>query len=103
MYRVGNKLKERISLIVLTVVYLLFHYRYAPGRIVESLVETMFQLLTTAPVVVGLTILLVSFLQRMYGERLPWDRIVRIYLTFGIILGFLYGLNEYWLKGSQGP
>lgn len=103
MSRIGNKFKERLSLVVLIAVYLLFHYRYAPGRIVESLVASMVQLLTTAPVAVGLTILVVSFLQRMHGERLPWDRIVRIYLTFGIILGFLYGLNEYWLKGSQGP
>jgi hypothetical protein len=32
----------------------------------------------------------------MYGERPPWDRIARIYFTFGIIAGFLFALNEYW-------
>ena len=54
----------------------------------------------TAPFVVGLTILVVSFMQRSSGERLPWDRIVRIYCTLGIIIGFFYALNEYWLRAQ---
>lgn len=100
MYRVVNKIRGQFSLIVLSVVYLIFHFRYLPGQITKSLVGTLVQILTTAPITVGLTILIVSFLQRMQGERLPWDRIMRIFFTFGIILGFLYALNEYWIKGG---
>lgn len=92
-----------MSMVILVAVYVLFHYRYLPGRIDTSILETLWQLLSTAPIVIGLTILVVSFLQRMYGERLLWDRIVRIYLTFGIIAGFLVALNEYWERGAQGP
>ena len=62
--------------------------------------STLVQLLQTAPFVVGLTILVVTFMQRATGERLPWDRRVRIYCTLGIIIGFFYALNEYWLRAQ---
>jgi hypothetical protein len=39
-------------------------------------------------------------MQRSTGERLPWDRIARIYCTLGIIIGFFYALNEYWLRAQ---
>jgi hypothetical protein len=58
------------------------------------------QLLTTAPYIAGLTILLVSVMKKMAGELLPWDRIVRIYCTIGIVIGFFFALSEYWLKGQ---
>ncbi len=96
------RIKEIFSLTVLTAVYLIFHYRYMPGDISKSVIETVFQLLTTAPLAVGFTILLVSFLQRMHDEKVPWDRIIRLYLTFGIIIGFLFALNEYWERGAKG-
>ena len=81
-------------------VYLLFNLRYTSESFSDSFKSTLIQLLTTAPFVVGLTILVVSFMQRSTGERLPGDRIIRIYCTLGIIIGFFYGLNEYWLKGQ---
>lgn len=95
-----HKFKENISLILVILVYLLFNLRYTPESLSDSFRSTMIQLLTTAPFVVGLTILVVSFMQRSTGERLPWDRIIRIYCTLGIIIGFFYGLNEYWLKAQ---
>jgi len=95
-----RKVKQNISLFSVILVYLLFNLRYTPESFTDSFKSTLVQLLTTAPFVVGLTILVVSFMQRSTGERLPWDRIIRIYCTLGIIIGFFYGLNEYWLSAK---
>ena len=97
----GLTTKNYLSLCILAAAYVLFNFRYMPGQIASSLGETAVQLLTTAPIPIGLTILVASFLKRIHGEPLPWDRIVRIYCTFGIITGFLYALNEYWERGAQ--
>jgi hypothetical protein len=95
------KTRNFLSLSILAAVYILFNLRYMPGQLAGTLSATGMQLLTSAPIPVGLTILVVSFLKRMYGEPLPWDRVVRIYFTFGIIIGFLLALNEYWERGAQ--
>jgi hypothetical protein len=91
------------SLFLLAVFYVIFNLRYLPGQFGRSLLETAMQMLTSAPIPVGLTILVVSFLSRMHGERPPWDRIVRLYFTFGIITGFLFALNEYWETAAPPP
>jgi len=93
-------IKKNISLGLVICVYLLFNLRYSPESFVVTGKSTLMQLLVTAPFVVGLTILVVSFVQRSTGERLPWDRIARIYCTLGIIIGFFYALNEYWLRAQ---
>jgi magnesium-transporting ATPase (P-type) len=95
-----NKIKKNISLAIVIIVYLLFNFRYSPESVLLSIKSTLVQLLITSPFVAGLTILIVSFLQRSSGKRLPWDRIIRIYCTLGIIIGFFYALNEYWLMGQ---
>ena len=95
-----HAIKKNISLVAVIITYLLFNFRYSPESFAYSIKSTLIQLLITSPFVVGLTILVVSFLQRSSGERLPWDRIVRIYCTLGIIIGFFYALNEYWLKAQ---
>ena len=95
-----HAIKKNISLVAVIITYLLFNFRYSPESLVYSIKSTLVQLLMTAPFVVGLTILVVSFMQRSSGERLPWDRIARIYCTLGIIIGFFYALNEYWLKAQ---
>jgi hypothetical protein len=95
-----QKLKKFFSLFLVILAYLLFNLRFAPENLKHSFTSTLVQLLTTAPFVAGLTILVVSFIQRSTGERLPWDRIIRIYCTIGIIIGFFYGLSEYWLKAQ---
>ena len=95
-----SAIKKNISLGLVICVYLLFNLRYAPGSLTTTLESTLVQLLMTAPFVVGLTILIVSFIQRSTGGRLPWDRIVRIYCALGIIIGFFYALNEYWINGQ---
>lgn len=93
-------MKKNISLILVIMAYLLFNLRYSNESITATVKSTLIQILTTAPFVVGLTILVVSFMQRSTGEKLPWDRIVRLYCTLGIIIGFFYALNEYWLTAQ---
>ena len=95
-----SKIKSNISLALVICAYLVFNLRYSPGSLAVTTKSTLIQLLETVPFVVGLTILVVSFMQRSTGERLPWDRIVRIYCTLGIIIGFFYALSEYWLRAT---
>ena len=95
-----HSIKKNISLVAVIFFYLLFNFRYSPESFAFSIKSTLVQILVTSPFVIGLTILVVSFMQRSTGERLPWDRIVRIYCTLGIIIGFFYALNEYWLNAQ---
>jgi hypothetical protein len=97
----GLTTRNYFSLCILAAAYILFNFRYMPGQVSRSLGETAVQLLTTAPIPIGLTILVASFLKRIHDEPLPWDRIVRLYCMFGIITGFLYALNEYFERGAQ--
>jgi len=90
-----KKLQEKIGLAVMTAVYLLCVTRYIPDQLLYSLKATGSHLLVAAPVAVGGTILIVSVLQRMGDGRLPWDRVLRIYLTFGIIFELFFGLYHY--------
>lgn len=94
-----SAVKKNITLALVACAYLLFNLRYSPKSMLVTIKSTMVQLLMTAPFVIGLTILVVTFMQRSTGEKLPWDRIARIYFTLGIIIGFFYALNEYWMKG----
>ena len=87
--------KEIIYLVVLVVIYLLCVLRYFPGQPVASLKATGLHLLDVAPYVVGLTIFAVSMLNKIGDKRLPWNSIVRIYLTLGLIIEFFYGLYNY--------
>jgi hypothetical protein len=92
-----HAIKKNISLVAVIITYLLFNFRYSPENFAYSIKSTLIQILITSPFVIGLTILVVSFMQRSSGEHLPWDRIIRIYCTLGIIIGFFYALSEYWL------
>jgi hypothetical protein len=95
-----NTIKKNISLAAVIIMFLLFNFRYSPGNVLISIKSTLIQLLMTSPFVVGGTILIVTFIQRSSGERLPWDRVIRIYCTLGIIIGFFYALSEYWLSAQ---
>lgn len=89
------KTKEKITLAVLCIIYLLVSMRYFPGRPVDTAVATLRHLLSSVPIAIGLTIFSVSILQKMVGEKLPYDRIARIYLAFGLIAEFFYALYDY--------
>jgi|SRR3989339_382442 len=94
--------KEIASLTMLVIFYLLCSFRYFPDRLNDSLVETLIHMLSIAPFTGGLTLVLVTVLQRLAGERLPIDRAVRIFLTLGILVEIFYGLYNY-LDLAQAP
>ena len=95
-----SSVKDKVSLFLVICAYLLFNLRYSPESLLVTFKSTLVQIVMTAPFVAGLTILAVSFMQRATGEKLPWDRIIRIYCTLGIIIGFFYALSEYWLRAK---
>ncbi|MEW6518525.1 MAG: inner-membrane translocator [Thermodesulfobacteriota bacterium] len=92
--------KEKISLFLLIVVYLLVCIRYFPGRPLETLTATMSHLLESVPYIIALTVLVVSVMQKVVGQRLPKNRIARIYLTFGLIAEFFFGMYHYLKLGQ---
>ncbi|HBI15113.1 MAG TPA: hypothetical protein DDY20_06310 [Desulfobulbaceae bacterium] len=84
-------LYEKITFILTGMVYVLFHLGKAPGN--GSLaVGTVMALLNTLPYEIAITYLIVVFIRRTTGQRPPWDRILRIFFTVGIIFGLIYGL-----------
>lgn len=91
-----NKSRETLTLIILTVIYLLCIVRYFPGRPMDTLMETLSHFLSVGFYGMGLTLVLVSFLKRISGERLPWDRVARLYLTFGLFIEFFCGMYNYF-------
>lgn len=91
-----RKIRERISLAILIVVYLLASVRYFPGRAMHSMVETLIHVLSVAPINLGATLLIVAVLQRLVKERLPFSRTLRIFLVVTICLEFILGLAHYF-------
>ena len=96
-----KQLQEKAALLVMTAVYLLCVVRYFPGRLQDSLVATGMHLLSAAPFAIGGTILIVAVLQRMGNGRLPWNRVLRIFLTLGITFEFFFGLYHYLAINQQ--
>jgi hypothetical protein len=85
-------LREKISFILTASAYLLIHLGRSPvdGSIV---IGTLMALLNTLPYDIGLSYLVVVFIRRSSGGTWPpWDRILRIFFTVGIIFGLIYSL-----------
>ena len=91
-----QRIRERISLAILVVVYLLASVRYFPGRAMHSLVETLIHVLSVAPITLGATLVIVAVLQRLVKERLPFSRMLRLYLVVAICLEFILGLAHFF-------
>ena len=81
--------KDKISLAFLVLFYcllMLLNIRYAPGDPVQTIISTATNFLALASVAVAFTLIVVSVMQKIVGERLPWDRVVRFYLMFAILI-----------------
>lgn len=94
--------RQIVSLGLLVIFYLLCSLRFFPDRLADTLIETLIHILSVAPFTIGLTLVLLSVLQRLAGERLPLDRALRIFLTLGILFEIFYGLYNY-LNLAQVP
>ncbi len=95
-------LKEKITFILTALVYILFHLALLPGQdggYRVDLTGTAMALSNTLPFEIGLTYLIVVFIRRVTrGDRPPWDRILRIFFTIGIIFGLVYNL---YVRGAR--
>ena len=94
-------LREKITFVLVAATYLLFHLHVgaSPGAMLAGTAE---QLLTTAPYCIGFTYILVVIIRFLHdGKRPAWDRIARIYFTFGIIFGFYFALYDYHDRAQQ--
>ncbi len=91
--------REKITFILTALAYLLFHLRL--GADMETIVfETVCQMLMTAPYALGFTYIIAFMFRRMSGSGWPpWDRLLRIFFTVGIVFAFFFALYEY---GGQG-
>jgi len=88
-------IRSRVTFSISAVLYFLFNLRLG-GSPQESMTATFWQIAQTAPYVAGLTYVIIALLQYMAdGEKLPWDRRLRIFFAIGIIAGLLFGIYEY--------
>ncbi|MFW2365975.1 MAG: hypothetical protein ACN4GW_06130 [Desulforhopalus sp.] len=91
----------KISFYISALLYLLFNLRLGPD-VLTSMKATLWQLVQTAPYVAGATYVIIALLQYMAdGEKLPWDRRLRLFFALGIMAGLVYGIYEYAGQGAS--
>ncbi len=97
-------IKEKFTFLVSATVYLLFNLRldrYPDPTFVGSLKATLWQLVETVPYIAGATFIIISFIQYMIdGDKLPWDRRLRLFFLIGIMGGLFFGIWEYADQGT---
>jgi hypothetical protein len=90
-----QSIKGKVSFYLSVVIYLLFNLRLGVDSI-ATLKATCWQIAQTAPYVAGITYVIIALLQYMAdGEKLPWDRRLRLFFALGIMVGLFYGIYEY--------
>jgi pheromone shutdown protein TraB len=90
----GHRVKERLTLALSIVVYLLCNLRLTATP-QGSLIATGWWLLYTAPFYAGISLLIIVFLQAMAGgAKLPWERRLRVFLAVGMIAGVVTSVWE---------
>ena len=97
-----GKFREPLILASLTAIYLLCSLRYFPDRGGETLLATLTEVLTVAPFLLGTTLIARNLCHRFGSANLPWSRLLRIYLTLGLIVEFFLGIYHY-LQINQAP
>ena len=93
-------LREKITFVLTALAYLLFHLRLGenPG---EMIAGTVSQILLTAPYAIGFAYIIAAVLRRLTGRGWPpWDRVARLFFTFGILFAFFFALYEYAGQGA---
>ena len=90
-----QKVGEKISLAILTLVYLLCSLRSFPNQPTATLLNTATHLLTVAPFLIGAILLFNSFYQRQAGEKPTPVKMLRLALTLGIVIEFFIGIYNY--------
>lgn len=90
-----SDLRSKITFAASAVLYLLFNLRLGPDAL-TTVKSTGWQILQTAPYVAGITYVIIAMLQYMAGgNKLPWDRRLRLFFAIGIMAGLVFGIYEY--------
>lgn len=90
-----SDIRSKITFIVSAALYLFFNLRLGADA-AATLTATGWQILQTAPYVAGMTYIIIALLQYMAGgEKLPWDRRLRLFFAIGIMAGLVFGIYEY--------
>lgn len=88
-------LRRKITFTLSGLLYLVFNLRVGSDAF-ATLKATLWQIVQTAPYVAGLTYLIIALLQYMTdGDKVPWDRRLRLFFAIGIIAGLIFGIYEY--------
>ena len=93
-------LRDKLSLILLIVFFLLCNGWYSPAGWRDSLLRTFIHIVKLAPFGIGLTLVIASILRRITRERLGMEQVIRIYLAIGIVVGFFFGLYDHLGKNQ---
>jgi len=95
-----STVREKITFILTALAYLLFHLRL--GTDAEAVLSgTTYQVLLTAPYALGFTYIVAVVFRRISGKGwLPWDRLLRVFFTVGILFAFFFALYEYAGQGQ---
>lgn len=94
--------KSKVTFVASAILYVIFNLRLAPDAL-ASTKATLWQIVTTAPYVAGMSYIIIALLQYMAdGAKVPWDRRLRIFFAIGIIAGLLNGIYEYGGAGVGG-
>ncbi len=95
----GN-LQGKVSLYLSAVFYLLFNLRLGSDSM-TTLTATLWQIVQYAPYIAGIAYVIIALLQYMAeGEKIPWDRRLRLFFAVGILAGLFLGIYEYAGTGA---
>lgn len=90
-----QSVRGKVSFYLSAIVYLLFNLRLGADSS-ATVKATFWQIVQTAPYVAGVTYVIIALLQYMAdGEKLPWDRRLRLFFALGIMAGLVFGIYEY--------
>ncbi len=96
-------LKNTVTFYLSAAVYLLFNLRLG-SDLPTTLQSTAWQIAQTAPFVIGGTYVIIALLQYMAGgEKVPWDRRLRLFFAIGIMAGLVFAIYEYAGQGVSPP
>ncbi len=95
-------IERKLTFYISAVLYLLFNLRLGSDTL-STLKSSFWQIAQTAPYVAGVTYVIIVFLQYMAdGDKIPWDRRLRLFFAIGILAGLIYGIYEYAGKPVGG-
>lgn len=95
-----KRLSETVVTGILAGIYLLLSVRYFPEDAFRTILETFRHIAGAAPFMLGLTLCIILMVKRLAGQQPARVFVCRLFLTLGILMEFLYGLQAFLAKGQ---